>query len=358
MTPVLIEVRPPMAVPGARVSLIGRDLPRPADGPPGVTVGGLPARVTAASRERVEFVVPAAPAGGALPVRLAGQASSGESEGLPSGGVALEVGRQLITGIQQVDNPLFDSGGRLIATESGHRNQQATHPLFRVTAEGVRDPLKVDISNPTSLALGQDGAIYVSSRFEGHVYRIDGETTELFASELGVATGLAFGPDGALYVGDRSGSVMRVASDRSVETFATLPASVAAFHLAFGPTGHLFVAAPTLATRDEIYRISPDRLVDTLAVRFGRPQGLAFDPDGVLHVVEALAGSAGLYRVDVESSEDRAELVLAAPSLIGLAFDPSGGLVVASNDTLWHVGGRGTFPPKGGSWDEGRDPGS
>ena len=64
--------------------------------------------------------------------------------------------------------------------------------------------------------------------------------------------------------------------DRRVETFATLPASVAAFHLAFGPDGCLDVAAPTLATHDPIYRITPDRLVDSVYEGFGRPQGLAF----------------------------------------------------------------------------------
>ncbi len=34
----------------------------------------------------------------------------------------------------------------------------------------------------------------------------------------------------------------------------------------------------------------------TLPSPLGRPQGLAFSPDGVLHVVDALAGASGLYR--------------------------------------------------------------
>ena len=56
-----------------------------------------------------------------------------------------------------------------------------------------REPVAVDLANPTSLVLGPDGAMYVSSRFEGHVYRLMADDrVELFASELGVATGLAF----------------------------------------------------------------------------------------------------------------------------------------------------------------------
>src|SRR5581483_4313285 len=156
-----------------------------------------------------------------------------------------------------------------------------------------------------------------SSRFEGSVYRLmPDDRVELYAAELGVATGLAFGEGGTLFVGDRSGSILRISPDRQVDAYATLPPSVAAFHLAFGPDGCLYVAAPTLASRDSIYRITPDRIVDTLGVAFGRPQGLAFDARGRLHVVEAMAGGAGLYRVDIAENASRAELIVGAPALV------------------------------------------
>jgi sugar lactone lactonase YvrE len=188
------------------------------------------------------------------------------------------------------------------------------------------------------MTLGPDGLLYVSSRFDGHVYRlVRDDHAELFATELGVATGLAFGPDGWLYVGDRAGTILRVSPDRQVETFATLPASVAAFHLAFGADGCLYASAPTLATHDPIYRITPDRLIDTVYDGFGRPQGLAFGSDGALYVAEALAGASGLYRLDLGRTPITAELRLSAPSLIGVAFDPAGGLVLASNDTIWRI---------------------
>jgi sugar lactone lactonase YvrE len=325
----ITEIRPAWAVPGARVTIVGAHLPLPAEGPPHVLMGGEDAHVVAASPHRIQVAVPPAAGGGMTSVHI---------DELPGQTAYLEVGRALITGIHQVDNPLFDARGQLYATESGTRGNRVAAPLFRVSAEGTRDPLKVDIANPTSLALGPDEAIYVSSRFEGHVYRVgvDG-STDLHASELGVATGLAFGPDGALYVGDRSGDILRVLPDRTVEPFASVPASVAAFHLAFGPGGVLYVAAPTLASRDQIYRITPDRLVDVVPGHFGRPQGIAFDSAGTLYVADALAGSAGVYRLDPANATARPELVLAAPSLVGLAFDPAGGLVVASNDTLWRL---------------------
>jgi sugar lactone lactonase YvrE len=196
----------------------------------------------------------------------------------------------------------------------------------------------VEIANPTSLALGPDGAMYVSSRFEGTVYRLTtDDQVETYATELGVPTGLAFSRDGWLYVGDRSGSIFRISPDRQVETFATLPASVAAFHLAFGPDRCLYVSAPTLASRDAVYRITPDRLVDVACEGFGRPQGLAVDSAGRLYVADALAGAAGLYRIDLSGPASGPELVVSAPALIGVALDPEGGMVLASNDAIWRL---------------------
>jgi sugar lactone lactonase YvrE len=161
----------------------------------------------------------------------------------------------------------------------------------------------------------------------------DGEA-EAFAQHLGVACGLTFSSDGTLFVGDRSGTIFKVDQDGQATTFASLPASVAAFHLAHGPDDALYVTGPTLSSYDELYRIAPDGTVTTQYGRFGRPQGLAFNSHGVLFVVEALAGSSGLYRVP---SNAPPELVLSGPGLVGVAFDSAGGLVVASNETAYRL---------------------
>jgi sugar lactone lactonase YvrE len=177
--------------------------------------------------------------------------------------------------------------------------------------------------------------LYVSSRFEGTVYRVarDG-SVETFATDLGVACGLAFAADGTLFVGDRSGTIFRVDRGGHASTLASLPSSVAAFHVAIAPDQSLYVTAPTLASYDSVYRVDPDGGVTTCCTSFGRPQGIGFDPGGTLHVVEALAGVSGLYRLE----GDRApELVLSGPSLVGFAFDPDGALVVCSNDTAYRL---------------------
>ena len=247
----------------------------------------------------------------------------------------VDVGVPVATGLHQVDNPAIDGDGVLYLTYSGARGEETPVSLFRVRRDGFREPFLSGITNVTSLAFAPDGGLHVSSRYDGAVYRVspDGSYEQLVA-DLGIACGLAFSPDGTLFVGDRAGTVYRIAASGDVAPFATLPSSVAAFHLAWGPDEALYVASPTLATYDSIYRIDRTGGVEQVCSCFGRPQGLAFDADGALHVVEALAGASGVYRVEPDGT---AAAVLAAEALVGLAFDPTGGLVVASNQTAYRV---------------------
>lgn len=323
------------ATPGARLELTGSRLPVPVDAPPRVWFGALDARVVAASSRSISVIVPLQCEGGPTPVRV---------EGVEGDTLVVDIARTLATDIHQVDSPVCTPDGTVYATHSGSRDNKSSTPLYRIAPDGAREALAVEIANPTSLALGPDDSVYVSSRFEGVVYRVDARgAAEVYASELGVATGLAFGRDGALYVGDRAGSILRISptpsgeGGRQVDTFASLPPSVAAFHLAMGPDDCLYVSAPTLASRDTIYRISPSRQVDTWYTGFGRPQGLTFDRSGAMFVVDALAGAAGLYRIDMTTKTPEPELIVAAPQLVGVAGHPQGGLVLAAAERLWRL---------------------
>jgi sugar lactone lactonase YvrE len=277
------------------------------------------------SPTRMVVLVPSEVEGVDLPLEI-------ENDGVTH----VEVGVPWATGLHQVDNPAFDSEGRLFVTYSGPRGQEAPVSVFRVATPGAREPFVAGIVNATSLAFGPDRHLYISSRFDGAVYKVDddGSYTQV-ASELGVACGLAFDQDGWMYVGDRSGTIFRV-RDGSVKPFATVPPSVAAFHLAMSPSGELFVSAPTLGTYDHVYRINRDGEVRTMPHAMGRPQGLAFSPDGLLHVTDALAGAGGLYRFRDPDGEP--ELVVSGNALVGVAFGPSGELAVATNDTAYRFG--------------------
>lgn len=301
---------------------------------PDVRIGDVPARAGAARASRLAVTVPPGLPGGVLRLTVAGA----------DGYAPLQVGRAVAEGLHQVDSPVFDAQGRLHVTYSGARGQQVPVSVFRISRDGARESLVTGLVNPTALALGPDGHLYVSSRFEGVVYKVDDSGHyETAVSDVGIACGLAFTPDGSLLVGDRSGTIFRVLANGKAAMVASLPASVAAFHLAMGPDGNLYVTAPTLTARDHVYRVSLDGKVEIAWSDFGRPQGLTFGPDGALYIVEALSGASGLYRVELESAAPP-QLVLSGAGLVGVAFDPLGGVVVASNDTAWRLEGL-TIPP-------------
>src|SRR5947199_8595096 len=304
-------IRPHWAIEGGRITIEGTQFPLDRPRLPDVRIGDLTARVVYASPTSLSVIVPTGiTEGGQTPVKI---------EGVTGETALIEVAAPFATGLHQVDNPVFDRDGNLYVTYSGTRGQQVPVSIFRVRPNGTRESFSSGIVNPTSMAIDPSGRLYVSSRFEGTVYRVtDDGSTQAFANDLGVACGLAFAGDGTLFVGDRSGTIFRVDHAGRATTFASLLASVAAFHLAVGPDRALYVAGPTLSSYDPLYRIDPDGAVTTTYSGFGRPQGLAFDPQGSLFVVEALAGSSGLYRIPPDGAP---ELVLTGPALVGVAFD-------------------------------------
>ncbi len=286
-----------------------------------VLLRDVPARISFASSRRIVITIPDEIEGGRASVLL-GDTTLGH----------VSIGSIWATGLHQVDNPVFDRDGNLFVTYSGSRGQESPVSIFRVTPAGTREPFSSGIVNATSMAIGPDGKLYVSSRFEGAVYRVAADgTPEQVASDLGVACGIAFDDEGWMFVGDRSGTIFRVRDGRA-SAFAILPASVAAFHLAMSPAGELHVTAPTLGTYDPIYKIDTRGQITTIASSLGRPQGIAFGPDGKLYVVDALAGSSGLHRLEADGTFTP---IVAGGTLVGIAFGPSGELVVASNETAY-----------------------
>ena len=333
----LSGVRPVWAVESGRLVLEGEGFTVDPE-LPHVRVGAEPARLSQASATALTVIVPAGLEGGTTAVRV---------DELPGETVYVEIGAPLASGLHQVDSPAYDKHGNLFVTFSGSRGEQAPVSIFIVRPDGTREPFVADVPNPTSLAFGPDGRLYVSSRFDGSVYRVDVDgKAALHASDLGVACGLAFGPDGSLYVGDRSGSILVVEEGGGrARVFASLPPSVAAFHLAFGPDGALYATGPTLDTNDVIHRIDRGGAVTTLSGGFGRPQGLAFDAAGHLYVADTLAGASAVYKVRLDAPSAR-ELMLMGGGVLGMAFDPHGGLAVATTDAVYRIatGLRGLLP--------------
>ncbi len=321
------RIEPRAVLPGGRLVVSGSGFDVQAGHVPQVTLGGQRCRLVRGSPRVLVVEVPAETPGGRQPLAI---------EGLEGSTPLVTVGAVLASGVHQVDSPAYDAKGRLYATLSGQRGQQTPVSVFRVEADGSREPFVTGLGNATSLAFGPDGHLYVSNRFEGTVARVspDGDVST-FAEGLGSAFGLAFTREGDLLVGDRSGTIHRVDAHGSHVAVASLPPSVAAYHLAVAPDDTLIVSAPTLDSSDALYRVSPSGDVTRWLDGFGRPQGLAFDRQGVLHVVDALAGDSHVYRI--ESDDTRTALVSGA-GLLGVAFDPTdGAMTVCTDDTIYRV---------------------
>ncbi len=328
MRPDLTGLHPLAAVAGGRVVLEGQGLQASSSGLPTIHVGDLSVAAEFAAPTRLAFRVPEG-VEGLVAVRV---------EGLAGASVFLETGRLAATGLHQVDSPAVARDGTAYFTYSGARGQQSPVSIYRVPRGGTREIFATGITNATSLAFDPEGRLHASSRFDGKVWCVDEDgEVELVWSDLGITCGMAFARDGTCYVGDRAGTVFRIAPDGLPEAWVGLPASVAAYHLALAPAGDaLFVSAPTLATREPIYRLDiATGAVTTLAVGFGRPQGLACDAEGRLFAVDALAGASGLSRI--EAGDASPTLVASGEGLVGVAFDPAGDAILAASDRAWRL---------------------
>jgi sugar lactone lactonase YvrE len=196
-------------------------------------------------------------------------------------------------------------------------------------------PFINDLMNATSVAFDTQGLLYISSRYDGFVYQAtQNGSMSVFIEGMGVATGIAFDGEQNLYVGDRSGTIFKISPNRQIFVFATLEPSIAAYHLAFGPDGYLYVTGPTTSSFDSVHRISHSGEVEVFYRGLGRPQGMAFDAEGNLYVAASLAGRKGVVRVEPDR---RAELFLSGPGIVGLAFTPSRALVVTTTNSVYRV---------------------
>ena len=154
--------------------------------------------------------------------------------------------------------------------------------------------------NPTSMTFDAAGQLYVSSRFEGSVYRVFPDGTHETVRERSRHR-----------VRPRVRSQRRAVCRRSIGNGvrgAARPDRQRDRHAAAERRG----VSPRRRPRRLRVRVGADArartttciasdpatgAIDKVYSGFGRPQGIAFDSQGALYVVEALAGWNGLYRV-------------------------------------------------------------
>lgn len=325
MTPRISRVHPLAGVQGGRVTILGEGLSGPDMGHPSPRFDGIETRPLIASSTKIIAPIPEGAASGFI--RIVWPEAVAE-------GPFFEVAVRLADELHPVANPVVDRDGYIISTFSGSRGQSAPGgaSVFRIAPDGGSEPYIRDLVNPTGLALDPQGTLFISCRHDGTVHRVtSGGRTEVVADGLGIATGIAFDRNGTLFVGDRTGGIFAVDPAGATRRFAKLPASVAAYHLAFGPEGDLYVTAPTLSNDDPIFRISATGKVSLHFEHLARPQGLAFDRNGNLFMVAIHRGERGIFQI---AADGTAGLAVAGENLVGLTFDDRGRMIIASTNAI------------------------
>jgi len=330
--PRIESVAPAAAIPGGEVEIRGSGFATRNHVRPQVRFGEAEGTLALASPQRLVARVPEGAKGGVVRV----VASEHESQPFP-----IAVGMQIADNLHPVASPAVDADGNIYVTFSGPRGQRVPVSLYKITANFSVKPFVTSLTNPSGLAIDRAGNLYVSCRNDGTVHRVTADgRSEQWIEGMGVATGLAFDRDHNLYVGDRSGTIFKISPTREIFVFATLEPSVAAYHLAFHPSGELYATGPTTSSFDRVYRISQGGDVTTFFRGLGRPQGLAFDRDGNLLVAASLGGRRGIVRINPHG---RAELALGGSGVVGMALLPSGRAIVATSTAVftldWEVRG-------------------
>jgi hypothetical protein len=312
-------VAPSLALAGGELRITGSGL-RPHElGRPKVKFGEFEAPIVVSSDGFLVARVPEGATSGPVVVTTDGHVSNPHT---------VKVAVTIAENLHPVTSPAVDSDGNIYVTFSGSRGQKVPVAIFKIDTSYNLKPFVAEMMNATAIAFDRAGQMYVSSRFDGAVYRVaPNGTMTTYAEGMGVATGMAFDREQSLYVGDRNGTIFKIARDQQVFVFATLESSVSAYHLAFGPKSDLFVTGPT----DRVYKVDPNGTVSTFYKGLGRPQGLAFDANGNLYVAASLSGTRGIVKI---APDGLANLEVAGQGLVGLAFAPGRSVILATTKTV------------------------
>ena len=325
--PSIQRIVPRHVVPGGRMTIMGSGFNGRIGNTSEICINGTPAHINCATSKSLTVSLPEEIEGEDVSLNIAGEAFTS---------VDLQIAKTLTKNVHPVDNPVLDEEGNIYTTLSGSRGEKCPVSVFMIRPDGTCESFLADIMNPTSMAFGPDRALYVSSRFNGVVYRVSSpKDVSVYAGELGTATGIVFDRHGNLLVGDRSGTVYCVTPERRVVPMFTIPPSVAAFHLCLGPDGSLYITNPDISTYDAILRIGPGETEPSVFYPgIKRPQGMAFDVEGNLYVAKAMAGDSGVIRI---SPKGKATMMASGPVLVGVAIDKAGYMILAGTSAIYRL---------------------
>jgi DNA-binding beta-propeller fold protein YncE len=211
-------------------------------------------------------------------------------------------------------------------------------------------PLPGVSPDPSGVAFGPDGNLYVADEDNNDVIEFNGQTGALIgtfvlpppSSPLSSPTGITFGPDGNLYVANLN--AVEGVYKFNGRTGAYIGQFVAAgsggllapYGIAFGPDGNLYVADQNTDTVLE-YNGTTGAFITALPGYspcpncHELPYGIVFGPDGSLYVTDSNNGVVLKYQNGALVGVF-ATLPGSSPSPTGIAFGPDGNLYVADTN--------------------------
>ena len=158
--PFVERVTPQAAIPGGEISIQGKGFVSNGSSRPTVRFGDQPGSVLLSSSSRLIVRVPEGVVNGELTI----DTGSATTDPTP-----VAVGITLTDTLHPVANPAVDAAGNIFSTFSGSRGQKVPVALFKINTQHIVKPFVEDLMNPTGLAFGTDGMLYVSSRMEGTI---------------------------------------------------------------------------------------------------------------------------------------------------------------------------------------------
>src|SRR3979411_1594357 len=173
-------VSPALALAGGEVRIIGSGLRPPELRRPRVPFGEVEGTVVISSDG---FVVARVPEGGRSgPVVVA----TNDHRSNPH---ALKVAVPIAESLHPVTNPALDAEGNIYVTFSGPRGQKVPVAIFKIDTNYNVKPFLAEMTNATAITFDRAGQMYVSSRFDGTVYRVASNgTMSTYAEGMGIAT--------------------------------------------------------------------------------------------------------------------------------------------------------------------------
>ncbi len=253
----------------------------------------------------------------------------------PDAGPLVWVPRRILTEEDGLSGPdgLFTVGPScvLVANEVGRQVLEIDVDALEVV---VRVPAGGGLRAPEEVAVGPDGAIYVSDDSARAVFRVvDDEVERILSADDGLESpeGIAVGPDGSVYVADeRARLIVRLDPEGVLTTLADEDDGVFAPEgLALGPDGTLYA---TDDRRGGVLAVDPEGVPRVFLGRdvLALPEAVAVAPSGDLWFTDNGGGAATLQRfTPAAEHQETVPMPVPAGQLAGIAVLPDGRLVVS-----------------------------